>query len=198
VAALKTFQELKDENGLGWVPPWLGCAAYRAGDIDQARALIEAGLAIQDPNQYWLELAFSLLSLGHVTRAQGDPPRAAELYTRSLGMLIANGIRPDEFRPVFGIRPDFAEYLEAFAKVALVVSQPDRAARLFGAAQTLRDQFGPPVPPVEQSEYDASVSKLREQLDRAAFSAAWAEGLALSWEQAVAYALENEAKATGS
>jgi tetratricopeptide (TPR) repeat protein len=190
-AGLKTFQELNDQNGMGWVPAWLGCVAYRAGALDQARALIESSLAIHDPDGYWLELAFSLLSLGHVTRAQGDPGRAVQLYTRSLTMVVTNGMRPDKFQAVYGLRPDFAEYLEGFAKAAMLVGQPLRAARLFGAAQSLRSQFGPALPPVEQSEYGQSLAQLREQLNPPAFSAAWAEGVALSWEQAVAYAQES-------
>ena len=178
-ASLKIFRELNDQNGMGWVPPWLGCLAYRAGELDKARALIEEGLAIDDPNGHWPELAFALLSLGDVTRAQGEFEFAAEQYARSLRMVIAHGVRPD-----------VAQYLEGFAKLAIAAGQPDRAARLLGAAAALRDQIGTPVPPVERAEYDRAVALARVQLDPASFSVAWDEGLALSWEQAANYALE--------
>jgi|SRR5579859_468847 len=178
-AGLKQFRELQEPNGMGWTPPWLGCVAYRLGDLQQARALINEGLAIHDPDGYWLELAFALLSLGDVTRAQGETAASAQLYTRGLKMVVAHGARPD-----------VAKYLEAFAKLALLAAQPGRATRLLGAAQALREQIGTPVPPVERAEHDQAVAETRAQLDPTAFSTAWDEGLGLSWDQAAAYALE--------
>jgi predicted ATPase/class 3 adenylate cyclase/tetratricopeptide (TPR) repeat protein len=186
-AGLKIFRELNDQNGMGWAPPWLGCVAYRSGDLDQAKTLIQEGLAIDDPDGYWPELAFALLSLGDVTRAQGEPAMAAELYARSLRIVVAHGVRPD-----------VAQYLEGFAKLAVGAGQSHRAARLFGAAAGLREDIGTPVPPVELADHDQAMAMARAQLDPAAFSAVWAAGLALSWAQAAAYALELTAPATSS
>ena len=39
------------------------------------------------------------------------------------------------------------------------------------------------------AEYDRTVAAIQTQLDEAAFAAAWAEGRALTLEQAIAYAL---------
>ena len=75
-------------------------------------------------------------------------------------------------------------------KLAGEAAQPQRAARLFGAAAALRERIGIPIPAVERADYDAAVAQARAQLDPAAFDAAWAEGLAMNWEQATAYALE--------
>ena len=44
--------------------------------------------------------------------------------------------------------------------------------------------------PFERVEYDREVSDLRANMDEAAFAKAWAEGRALTMEQAAAYALE--------
>jgi len=44
--------------------------------------------------------------------------------------------------------------------------------------------------PFDQQQYDRNVSKLREQLDEATFTTAWAEGRAMTLEQGVGYALE--------
>jgi predicted ATPase len=188
-SGLQIFRELNHIDGMGWVLSWLGNVAYRAGELDQARARIESGLASHDPDGYWPELAFMLLSLGDVCRVEGDPTCATELYERSLKILTAHGVRPDNGQGRSGIQPDLTQYLEAFAKLASLKAQPVRAARLFGAAQALREKFGPAIPPVEQADYDQSVSQLGDQLDPAVFSEAWAEGQALGWEQAVAYAL---------
>ena len=47
--------------------------------------------------------------------------------------------------------------------------------------------------PAERHEWERYVPATRAQLDEATFTAAWAEGQAMSLEQAVAYALEEEA-----
>jgi tetratricopeptide (TPR) repeat protein len=177
-AGLEVFRELNDRNGLGWTPPWLGCVAYREGNLEQAREYIDAGLAIHDPDEYWVELAFALLARGDVARAQGELANAARLYGRSLKMIVDHGMRPS-----------VAEYLEAFAKLALAGEVPRRAARLLGAAAKLRDEIGTPVPAVEQADYDQALASARDQLGPAAFEAAWAEGRAMNWEQAAAHAL---------
>jgi tetratricopeptide (TPR) repeat protein len=178
-AGLMIFRELKDENGMGWVPPWLGCVAHRAGDLGRAQTLIEEGLDIVDPDGYWPELAFALLARGDVARAQGDPATAAQYYARSLRIVVEHKDQPD-----------VAERLEGFAKLAGAAQQPQRAARLFGAAEALRERIGTPLPAVERADYDGAVALARAQLDPAAFSAAWAEGKVLGWEEAAAYALE--------
>jgi non-specific serine/threonine protein kinase len=82
--------------------------------------------------------------------------------------------------------------LEIFAYLALGVDRPDRAARLQGAAETLRETIGLPVSPSEHIFYDADVAAARAGLGDAAFNAAWGEGRALSMEQAVAYALHQD------
>ena len=45
------------------------------------------------------------------------------------------------------------------------------------------------MPSDEFGEYDRELSALEARLDRATFDAAWAEGRAMSMEQAIAYAL---------
>jgi tetratricopeptide (TPR) repeat protein len=179
--ALKIFNEIDDLNGKCWASPWLGCVAYRAGNLDQAKTLIEAALPIHDPDGHWADLAFALLSLGDVMQAQGDPTAAAKLYARSLTLVV-------EHRARSAVAP----YLEAYARLALAGAQPDRAARLLGAAAALRDQIGTPVPPVERSDYGRTLAQARDQLGPAAFDAAWIEARALSWKQAAAYALETD------
>jgi tetratricopeptide (TPR) repeat protein len=161
------------------VPAWLGCVAYHQNSLDMAQAYIEEGLAIQDPNGYWPELAFSLLCRGEVARAMGNPDEALRYYARSLKMVAKHRLGPS-------VPP----YLEAFARLAVANAQPSRAARLLGAAAKLREEIGTAVPPVEQADFDKALAQARDQLGTAAFEAAWNEGWALDWEQAAAYALE--------
>jgi hypothetical protein len=73
--------------------------------------------------------------------------------------------------------------------------QPVRAARLFGASQTLRGTSSAPIGAVV--EYARDVANVRAQLDAATFAAAWAEGEALTVEQAIAEALAEDQRDIG-
>jgi hypothetical protein len=67
------------------------------------------------------------------------------------------------------------------------------AARLSGAAETLRETFGISLHPAERVSHDQAMAAVRTGLGEAGFVAAWAEGRALSLEKAVALALEERA-----
>ena len=68
-----------------------------------------------------------------------------------------------------------------------------RAARLFGAAEGLRQAMGALLPPVHRAEHDRSVAAVRTALGEGAFAAAWAEGRAMSLDEVVALVLAEEA-----
>jgi hypothetical protein len=95
----------------------------------------------------------------------------------------------------YGLRilpPGSAElprYLEAFAALTVAQGQGERAARLYGVAETLRTAKGTPLPSCDLDEYNGDVALVRAALGEEAFAAAWAEGRAMSPQQAVAYAL---------
>jgi hypothetical protein len=67
------------------------------------------------------------------------------------------------------------------------MGQPERAVRLWGAAEALYDSIGK-----HTDYYDRAAA--RAQLDDATFAAAWAEGRAMTVEQAIAYALADDTK----
>jgi hypothetical protein len=84
--------------------------------------------------------------------------------------------------------------LEGLAALAVALAQPERAARLFGAAEALREAMGTPLPPAERGAHDRSVAAVRATMGDAAFAVAWAAGRVMSLEEAVALALaEREA-----
>jgi len=80
--------------------------------------------------------------------------------------------------------------LELLAAAVSMRGEHERAAWLFGAAEALREAVGAFVLPLYRAEYERGVAAVRSGLDEVAFSAAWAEGRAMTPEQAVEYALE--------
>jgi hypothetical protein len=78
------------------------------------------------------------------------------------------------------------------AAVAGAEGQPRRAAQLFGAADVQWRVSGGVRYTPDQPTYERDIAEVRAQLDESAFAVAWAEGLAMNTEQAIAYALAVE------
>jgi len=80
------------------------------------------------------------------------------------------------------------DILECLAALAVDVGSNPEATRLFGAAHAIRQRMGAIRFKVYDAAYEASVAALREALGDTDFDSAWAEGAALSTEEAIAYA----------
>ena len=72
--------------------------------------------------------------------------------------------------------------LEELASVVMAQGEPVWAARLWGAADALRDTVGLPLPPVFRADYERSVAAARTRIGEKAFTAAWAEGRTMAPE----------------
>jgi hypothetical protein len=83
---------------------------------------------------------------------------------------------------------DTLECLECLAALAVDAGSHREAARLFGAAEAIRQRMRAARFKVWDAGYDASVAALRDAMGEKEFDAAWAEGAALSTEEAVVYA----------
>ena len=70
--------------------------------------------------------------------------------------------------------------------------QMEKAVRLFGAATVLRSSIGSVIDPADQDRYKKNLNSLRVKLGKQRFKATWDEGRAMSMEQAVSYALEEQ------
>ena len=166
-------------SGVGWVTWNLGRSAHAAGDEGQAGVLLEESLVLlrEVGNQPGQQQALG--GLGRVAQAQGDHERAVSLFRESLLLSRTLGGRWQSAHVLAGVAGVFGSY-----------GQPVRAARLFGAAAALREAVGIPLPPVARPEYERDVAAARARLNETTWATAWAEGRAMTLEQAIAYALE--------
>jgi hypothetical protein len=82
-----------------------------------------------------------------------------------------------------------AHQLECFAVIAVVEEEPQRAAKLFGAADAIREVTGHKRTDEEEAEEAQFMSRLRAMLPEAEFNALWAEGKSMAMEQAIQLAL---------
>jgi predicted ATPase len=96
-----------------------------------------------------------------------------------------------------GDRPGVIDSLEGLAGVAAATASPRRAARLWGAADALRQQMGNARSVPESIAYERQVKPVRATLMAGAFDQSWDEGRAMSLDDAVRYALDEQAGRDG-
>ena len=84
-----------------------------------------------------------------------------------------------------------AYYVWVFGTVNALRRNLIQAARLWGAAEALREQMGMSLSHYEVAAfgYEQDLAAVRSALEEATFEAAWAEGRTMSFEQAVGYLL---------
>lgn len=71
---------------------------------------------------------------------------------------------------------------------------PQKAARCLGASEALLAIMGLGLQTIDQFEIERYVAAVKEQIDEATFEAAWAEGRAMSLEEAVSLVLGEGAR----
>ena len=124
-------------------------------------------------------MAVSLTNLGSLAQRRGDHRQAETLYRESLALLVE-----------LGDRRRTAACLEGLAAAASTRGEANRAARLFGAADGLRERAGVTLPPPHRVAHQPHVEAARARLDPDTFQAAWAAGRAMPLDEAVGFALE--------
>jgi predicted ATPase len=142
-----------------------GTLSWMQGDFASARSQYEASLEIRRKLGDRRGIARSLNNLGRVAYHQGDYDSARSQYEASL-----------EITRELGDRRGIAWNLQSFASLNAAERKPEQAARLWGAAERLREEIGSPLPPDERERYDRDVITARQALGEEVFSAAWAEG----------------------
>ncbi len=185
--SLALFWKAHDQAGIASLFLDQGLAAYSQDNDRRASMLLETSLALLRELGDAVAIARALHGLGMIARRQGDLNQSRELFKEALQVAWEKGARLE-----------IARCLEGLASLACDGKQPDRAARLFGAAETLRQAIGTYLPRDIHDGCDRDLTTARAQLDGKMFAAEWAAGRALTLEQAVAYALEAGDRAPGT
>ena len=131
-----------------------------------------------------------LLAWGRLLLAQGDLEQAAGRLRKSL-RLSHIGNDP---RTITSCLDRLAGVL-ALAHADATTTTPLCAARVLGAAAKMRAGMGTPVAEIDRSTHDQAMAATRAALGERAFEAAFAEGQAMSRDEAVAYALDEQPSA---
>ncbi len=175
--SLALYRDLDDRQGIAVALNNLGATARYLGNFDRAAALCGESLALRRQMGDSRGMAWALHNLGGVARMQRDAARARAYFAE--GLALSHEV---------GDRLQSARCLEGLAALASIQGQADLAARLFGAASSLRVALGSGLAAADQALYDEDMRRVRADLGADAFVSAWAAGMALGLDQAIAAA----------
>ncbi|MCL4805040.1 MAG: tetratricopeptide repeat protein [Anaerolineae bacterium] len=176
--ALVIARNLKDSLIVARILNQMGEAARRQKKYIQAEPFYLECLAIFRDIYGWGGLAIPLTNLGHVAVRRGDPARAANYFRDSI-----ESDKEDSTWNIWGM-----------GVVAAAQGRPIQAARLYGVVDKLVESDIKNIIYTEDREdFRRDVDSVRGQLSEASFAAAWAGGRAVSPEEAIVYALEEQA-----
>jgi tetratricopeptide (TPR) repeat protein len=175
---------LMAESGDRWLTAMaqLGMAmnAVARGSLDEARTRFASIRPLFQELGDRHRLNMTRSEIAHIDRHEGNLDAAEAAYRETIKMWKQ-----------LGHRAAIAHQLESFAAIAQRLQDPMRAARLYGAAEALREVIDIPMTQAEKVEYDADVADLGRSLDEQTLASAWEQGRRLSMDQAVTYAVSN-------
>jgi predicted ATPase/DNA-binding SARP family transcriptional activator/Tfp pilus assembly protein PilF len=160
------------------------------GDATTAGALLEEALAIATELDDRHCAVAALLHLGRLARDEGDPAKADALYRQAMPVTNAGDEGPNGPLSGYDVPPtsSTATWLEGLATIAVDDGRPERAARLLGAADALRQAIGAPLPAHEAADRNDTIAACSAVLGEATFRAAFEAGAGLPLAGAVALA----------
>ncbi len=207
-------RELGDVRGVAFGSIHLADVAARQGDFESARNIQEEILAmVRGLGDRWTE-AFALDTFARTTSWAGDRAEARSLHTEALGILeeigdrrgvarvlthlaelaLADGESAEArklhrqslaIRQELGDMPGLASAMENLAE-AIATDDALAAARLHGAAESLRGAIRAIVPPMAAAARDQNLADLETKLGPERFDAARREGRLMTPNEALA------------
>jgi DNA-binding NarL/FixJ family response regulator len=147
-------------------------SALACGDFDTARLRADEDISIEG---WWATRA--LTTRARVLMTRSEPEQAERDAYQALAIAADRGA-------FLGT----SDTLECLAALAHRRQNQRKAARLLGASEAIRKRMGHIRFRIYDAEFDELVAAVREVLGEEDFDAGWAEGEALSTEEAIAYA----------
>jgi predicted ATPase/class 3 adenylate cyclase len=154
--------------------------ALAEGDDERAANLLEESLALAHEIGHVLFVALITSELGLAALYAGDAELASARFAESLAQCLE-----------VGDRTTAADCLSGFATLAGLEGDLARAARLFGAAEAIREAMRVDRSVAARPVYERFLPRLRAEADEGIFTTAWAEGRSFTLEESATYALQS-------
>jgi predicted ATPase/DNA-binding SARP family transcriptional activator len=220
---MRVSERVGDANFAGRLRHNLAGNMILEGDYDEARRLLEINLLQYRGSSNRRVLAHALCNLGIIAHDQGDYEQSRIWKEESLELFRKQGDRLRQAILIYGLgqwafavgdhelaqrrfeesiilsrelgnRPEIATGLRLTGELALARGEPSRAARLFGAAEALRETVHwNKSSPSARASYQQAVDRLHASLDETTLADAWSDGRRMPLDQAVEYAVSGGA-----
>ena len=171
-------EELDDELELVSSIHNLGLLASAQGDYEEARRQLEAGLTLARKHSAEWHIANAHGDLGFVALAQGRHEDARANFEESLRLCLELGWKEDSEYCLIGL-----------AAVDTAADELERAARLMGAAEALGEEIQLKLESYAEDVQANTERELAARLGEDGFARCFAEGRAMSLDDAVTLAL---------
>ena len=217
--SLKVHRELGSREGLIGVLDGLGVLASAKGEQEQSISFFSEALALSRGTGNVRRTAVSLGNLGITMLAHGDPGQATALLDESLALFREIGdssniaislmnsalaaLTQGDHGRVQALGEEslkllqkaqdtqhIADCLGIMASAAGARGSAKRAARLWGAAEALREEIGVPLQPEDRMVLDPYLATARSSLGEITWRTTLVEGRAMTPEQAIEYSLD--------
>jgi predicted ATPase/transcriptional regulator with XRE-family HTH domain len=216
--SLEIRRRLEDKDGISHSLVTLGHLDYCAAHYDEARLRLEESVAIRRERGNLGGLAFSLIRLGRLELFEGKFDRAKVLFEEALELAerirhplerawALNKLAHREFllrnysEAVLGFRKSLQVYekmenrgggviecLIGLASAHFALDEKERAAVLWGAAESLQKGLNFHLDPTDQDDFFPANTDIEKDFKQSSVEY-WRKGRSLSWEEAIAYAL---------
>jgi predicted ATPase/DNA-binding CsgD family transcriptional regulator len=174
---LPIARQWRERRYLVFLLSWLGDIEWASGRYSLAKKYCTESLEIAREFGDKMLIAWDILDLGIVSLDEHNLDRARSLMAETLVLS-----RASELKNIVDV--DWAIF--GFACLAAVEKNARRAIQLLAFTDKLFKDINPAhIYAIERKRY---LSLVREQVDQETFAAAWAEGCALSLEQAISIA----------
>lgn len=216
--ALATCAAAGDKRGVSWALISLGNVAYFRDRLEDAAELFERGVQVAREADDQALLGLSLACLGRTLRRIEPNPQlravalleealntaqaAASKHVTAVGLAFTGDLAWQQsnashaanlWQEALRLRSELRDVRSiagTLERVALfsALANPTVAARLFGAAEQLRERLGLELRSDERADHEHSAEIAHRRLGTT-FEAAWAEGRLLSIDEAIEMAL---------
>jgi tetratricopeptide (TPR) repeat protein len=164
-----------------WMLNHLGHVAMLQGDLQEARKFFELSLEqnayLHSPQQRGWSASWDHQSLAELSLSSGA---IHEVYTHVEESL--------NYLNTFGDRKIIAWSLMTLAGALVEDEEPEVAARMWGAAESIRDRLGVRIAPASRMNREQTLSRLHEQLGESRFNQLVASSSHMTLNEALAFA----------
>ena len=213
--SLSLYRKLEDKHGIATALRALGVAAHNQENLDLARSSCEQSAEIfrelGDRGCLILSLAAlarQLQHLGELQRAFDIIQEARKILDGVEKELVATNVfdvfgriafamgnlseAQRQFRDGLAFQQEGKDvhFVPSLLEGLAGLIEPQDAIRLLGSAAIMREKTNVPLMRIEQGEYERTIAALKSRVNDADFRSLWEEGLAMTVDEAILFALE--------